>query len=348
MSRLYLKNLPSQTSRDDIVKYLERFGKLTELKILKSAFGTCGFAQYDSAQDARFVLKTFRDQLFLGHRIVVELARPLRKDLPHLESHPSGRKTMPMEPKYHSNRAPCRYPVLVADIPRHICRQELKDFGRLAGGAVAFCDLDPTRDGRGFIEYFSREDAEEAVEMLNGQKLGGGVVRVSTYSSAARRRSRSRSPIRRPRCQVPDLPETKSEEPSHTFSFPTSASRYSITQAWSSEIPSQRFTSGSYSDDSALCTAAIGSHRETVTRGKPMVQTSTSSTDSTLPVAAAHDCYDFDAYLRLSYDRHLNGICVGTGFVHDSNKLERNAVYIPGFIHSEHRSDSFPSFQARH
>ncbi|KAJ7276300.1 hypothetical protein B0H12DRAFT_14286 [Mycena haematopus] len=249
MSRLFLKNLPSHATRDDIVEYLERFGKLTELKIIKSAFGTSGFAQYDSVQDARFVLRTFRDQLFLGHRTVVELARPLRKDMPYAKSHSSWRTTRsPIPPNYYSNR----YPVLVDNIPRHICWQELKDFGRLAGGAVAFCDLDPARNGCGFIEYFSREDAEEAIELLNGQKLGGGVVRVSTPSRTARRRSRSRSPIRRPRRQVPDaLPQTKSDEPPHSFAFPTSVSRYSM-RTWSSNTPSNRFTSPFYPENPAL------------------------------------------------------------------------------------------------
>ncbi|KAF7352872.1 Serine/arginine-rich splicing factor 6 [Mycena venus] len=184
MSRLYLKNLPSDTTRDDIIQHLERFGKLTEFKLFESETKSrlsYGFAQYHSAQDARFVLDTFRDRPFLGHRrTVIELARPLRKDISYTEPR-SGRnasRQRAQSPRYavqyYSNRThQCRYPVLVDNIPRHICWQELKDFGRLAGGAVAFCDLDPSRNGRGFIEYLSREDAEEAVQKLDGQRLGG-------------------------------------------------------------------------------------------------------------------------------------------------------------------------------
>jgi len=324
MSRLYLKNLPSH-SQKDIVKYLERFGKLTEFKIVESG---AGFAQYDSAQDAKFVLDTFRDQLFLGHRTVIELARPLRKDMPSTESHstpnPSWRMARSprytVQPKYYSNRAhQCRYPVFVENIPRHICWQELKDFGRLAGGAVAYCDLDRSRDGRGFIEYLSREDSEDAIKWLDGQKLGGCAVRVSAHSRATRRRSRSRSrsPIRRP-CRVPDTAPKTSDEPPHSCVFPTSASRYSLR-----EIPSDRFTFPLYPDNPAppvvlpdlyALSRAVESYQQTVARGT--VQTYT-STDLTEPVKrelgaaaplVAHDYYDFDAYLRLSYDRRLNGI----------------------------------------
>lgn len=58
------------------------------------------------------------------------------------------------------------------------CLQELKDFGRLAGGFVAFCNIDKSRRS-GFIEYSSRYDAHKAVSDLNGQKLGDKVVTLS-------------------------------------------------------------------------------------------------------------------------------------------------------------------------
>ncbi|KAJ7937146.1 hypothetical protein B0H13DRAFT_200310 [Mycena leptocephala] len=199
MSRLYLKNLPVHANREDVFNYLKRFGKLSELKIIASETYSYGFVEFASEQDARFVLDTFRDRLFLGHRTVIELARPLRKDMPSTESH-SSRNTARsprhgVQPKYYSSQAhQRRYPVLVDNIPRHICWQELKDFGRLAGGHVAYCNLDRDRKGCGFIEYLSREDAEEAIRKLNGQKLGGRAVGVSAHSRPPRRRSRSRSP----------------------------------------------------------------------------------------------------------------------------------------------------------
>jgi hypothetical protein len=47
---------------------LERFGRLTELKIIENESFNYGFAQFSSEQDAKYVLDTFRGRLFLGHR----------------------------------------------------------------------------------------------------------------------------------------------------------------------------------------------------------------------------------------------------------------------------------------
>ena len=76
--------------------------------------------------------------------------------------------------------------------------QELKDFGRLAGGTVAFCDIDKTNRKRGcvggkptlalvdsrdysFLEYFTQEDADRAVKDLDGRELLGNIVTLSGY-----------------------------------------------------------------------------------------------------------------------------------------------------------------------
>ncbi|KAJ3484347.1 hypothetical protein NLI96_g5716 [Meripilus lineatus] len=87
-----------------------------------------------------------------------------------------------------------RFPVIVHPLSRVTCWQELKDFGRLAGGVVAFCDVDKVRS-RGFIEYLSREDAERAVAELSGRELNGSLVTL-TLGWGQPGRSRSRSPPR--------------------------------------------------------------------------------------------------------------------------------------------------------
>jgi RNA recognition motif-containing protein len=202
--------------------------------------------------------------------------------------------------------------------------QELKDFGRLAGGHVAYCNLDRDRKGCGFIEYLSREDAEEAIRKLNGQKLGGRAVGVSAHSRPPRRRSRSRSPIRR----VPETPSKIREEP-RSCVFPTSASRYSLRQSPGRLASPDGFTSPLYSDDRALpvvlhpdlytFSKAVESyrtglfHETTVAQGSAlMLQTSSSFNSSESdqhPVTApglANNYYDFDAYLRLSYNHRLH------------------------------------------
>ncbi|KAK7061638.1 hypothetical protein R3P38DRAFT_666660 [Favolaschia claudopus] len=332
MSRLYLRNLP-HTTQDDIKRYLEKFGKLTEFKIVgESETFTYAFAQYDSPQDARFVLDTFRDQLFLGHRTVIELARPLRKDMSYPEVTQSWQRTRippyEVEPKYYPNR-PCRYPVHVDKIPRNICWQELKDFGRLAGGDVAFCNLDPSRNGHGFIEYFCWEDAEEAIRMLNGQKLGGCAVRVSTHSKFARSRSRSRSPIRRPRRSHESR---KFDESRHTrTSRPSSYARRSpegssdrLSSPWHSNYALPPIDSHS---DWCSPYDEGDSNERTAERGNPMVfhsfpvTTSNCATHRELPLAPAMsaDPYDFDDYLRLLYESRFDDAVNGSRYGSNSH-----------------------------
>ncbi|KAF8165441.1 hypothetical protein B0H34DRAFT_689221 [Crassisporium funariophilum] len=158
------------------------------------------FVQFESEKDAQAVLETYENQPLLGKNVVIEFAHPLRKDMPSVRSSNSF-DTVQSPP-----RPFLRYPVVVMNIPRDIRWQELKDFGRLSGKLVAYCDLDKTQRGRGFVEYFTREDAELAVSILDGKRLGGRRVRVVTHESMGRSstrswervRSRSRSPERAP------------------------------------------------------------------------------------------------------------------------------------------------------
>lgn len=264
-----------------------------------------------------------------------------------------------IQPKSYPNRAHQRYPVLVRNIPGHICwqvywsqrfqgasnfqLQELKDFGRLAGGLVAYCDLDRNKNGRGFIEYLSWEDAEEAIRSLNGQMLGGQAVSVSAQPRPPRRSSRSRSPIRCSRSpirrsrspirrnsyQIPDIPLKTKDEPRGRCVVPTSASRYSLRSASRYSLrnspersSSRRFTSPPSPVEPAQPVGvhldlhpflkAVDSYRsgllaETVAHGTALMLQPTSYIDSSSELVAEtnHDYYDFDRYLRLSYERRL-------------------------------------------
>ncbi|KAJ6538587.1 hypothetical protein B0H10DRAFT_45402 [Mycena sp. CBHHK59/15] len=328
--RLYLKNLPASTNRDEVFKYLERFGRLTELKIIENY----GFAQFASEQDAKYVLDAFRDRLFLGHRTTVEFARPLRKDMESAETrssrssdsrnrHSPDHSRSGVQPTYYPTHThQCRYPVLVDNIPRHVCWQELKDFGRSSGGLVAYCNLDRNRIGRGFIEYLSQEDAEEAIRTLDGEQLGGIPVRVWSNSRAPHRRSRSRSPIRRtsyyPFARVPYPQQTNDDR--RRCAFPISASHYSLQR--SPERPSSPLRS----DDPTLpvvlhsdlhsCSKAVDSYHNSMgpclepvaARTAFMSQTPSFDSNYDEPFAyvkqpAAEFIYDFDRYLQASYDR---------------------------------------------
>ncbi|KAK0490980.1 hypothetical protein IW261DRAFT_53865 [Armillaria novae-zelandiae] len=193
--RLYLRDLPETASEDVIEAFLAPYGKITEVKIVSGH--TYGFVEFESLDDARTVLETFKEKDFLCKRIIIEFAHPLRKDVAALADASN---------LVAANRAPrgvMRFPVVVTGIPRHVCWQELKDFGRLSGQHVAYCDIERKNRSKGYIEFSTFEEAEIAAEKLNGKILGGTRVKVFTkkpsYLRETREVSHSRgsSPVRR-------------------------------------------------------------------------------------------------------------------------------------------------------
>ncbi|KAF9534818.1 hypothetical protein CPB83DRAFT_888779 [Crepidotus variabilis] len=174
--RLYLRGLHSDVSTEDLHKFLSCYGVITEIKLLPH----CAFVQFESETAASVVLDTYQSQPLLGNRVTIEYSRPLRKKWPSIQSSNSSENRL-WSSKGHGPSARYRHPVVVKGIPPGICWQELKDFGRLSGSLVAFCDIDKAVKERGFIEYFSREDAKRAERVLNGKKLGGHSVRVFGY-----------------------------------------------------------------------------------------------------------------------------------------------------------------------
>ncbi|KAJ7591165.1 hypothetical protein C8J56DRAFT_554798 [Mycena floridula] len=172
MSRLYLRDLPEFVGEEDLKKVLCHYGRVLEVK----RFPNYSFVQFDSKKDAHDVLVTFQRERFLGKRITVEIAHPLRKDMV-LEVSSRRRVSPSREPL--KTRYPARYPVVVKNIPRHICWQELKDFGKKSGCQPVYCDLNRNKKGQGFIEFSSYESARRAVERLDGTELGGRAVSLS-------------------------------------------------------------------------------------------------------------------------------------------------------------------------
>lgn len=141
---------------------------------------------------------TYRNEPLLGKKITIQFARPLRKDTPSFVSSNTSSDTLVPdsvpEERPANPRNPARYPVIIMNLHRDVRWQELKDFGRLTGCLVAYCDLDRGRNGRGFIEYFTRKDAEKAIRTLDGRRLLGKEVRVVGWERLrSRGRSRSRS-----------------------------------------------------------------------------------------------------------------------------------------------------------
>lgn len=195
--RLYLKGLSSQVTTEELSKFLSRYGRLSEVKFVHNY----AFVEFSSESDAQFVHDFFRTEPLLGHRVVIQYARPLRKDLAAVaRSRDMVENRSPVRERHVSRDGLSRHPVVVTGLSPEVRWQELKDFGRSTGCLVAFCDLDRSHADTGFLEYFTKEDAEDAVNSLDGKLLGGKVVRVLSYHDFTierkQKRSRARSPCR--------------------------------------------------------------------------------------------------------------------------------------------------------
>lgn len=107
---------------------------------------------------------------------------------------------------------------------------------------VAYCDLDKTGKGRGFIEFFTREDAKFAVRALDGRRLAGKKVRVMDHESMrrserslrqGRNRSRESSPRRPLRYDRICEDYHSSHLPEYSSAPPSSRSHDGFFSDWS-------------------------------------------------------------------------------------------------------------------
>ncbi|KAF8895928.1 hypothetical protein CPB85DRAFT_207088 [Mucidula mucida] len=197
--RLFLKDLPQTASAQEMKEILQRYGTLTEFKLIPGH--AYGFVEYASKEDALTVLETFQRYNFLGHNITIEYAHQVRRYIT------AGCSLEPANKKHTRDRLrhrpDQRFRVIVSGIPRHFCWQELKDFGRLSGKPVVYCDLERKRNGRGFLEFNLLADAEAAVRKLHGRKLDGSKVSVFFPEMEASFRTTS----------TDDLPQSRPSSP---------------------------------------------------------------------------------------------------------------------------------------
>ncbi|TEB30147.1 hypothetical protein FA13DRAFT_571669 [Coprinellus micaceus] len=194
--RLYLKGLGKGVTTEELTTFLSRYGTIIEVKFVHNY----AFVEYESETDAQLVYNIFSCEPLLGQRVVIQFARPLRKDIIAARNRDMAENRSPLRGGSSSREGLSRHPVVVTGISPDVRWQELKDFGRSTGCLVAFCDLDRSDPDCGFLEYFTKEDAEFAVSSLDGKLLGGNAVRVSNYhdytTERKQKRTRPRSPCR--------------------------------------------------------------------------------------------------------------------------------------------------------
>ncbi|KDQ10579.1 hypothetical protein BOTBODRAFT_57970 [Botryobasidium botryosum FD-172 SS1] len=187
--RLYLGRLPTDTRSEDISKFFEGYGRITDCRVMTGF----GFIEFDHAKDADEIVHNFNGKSFMGNNIIVEYAKESRR-----RDHYDGHGGYPGPPP--RARRPPGHRIIVSGVSRDTSWQDLKDFGREAGN-VSYADIDRDIPGNGILEYLSLEDAEAAIKILDGKDLRGVTVRVAMAEGrgADVGRERYRSPPRRER-----------------------------------------------------------------------------------------------------------------------------------------------------
>jgi len=86
---IYIGNLPKTTDEETIRGLFEKYGEVTEIKLLKDQYTNelrgFGFITMPSKADAQKAIEEINDTELEGQKLIVNEARP-RKD------HPGGRK----------------------------------------------------------------------------------------------------------------------------------------------------------------------------------------------------------------------------------------------------------------
>jgi len=177
--RLYLGRLPTDAQQAEVQKLFDGYGPIIECRVMTGF----GFVEFESPKDADDVVQKFNGTQFMGSSIIVEFARDNKR-----------RDDRRREPPPRVRRPPPGYRIVVTGLSRDTSWQDLKDFGRDAGGQVTFADID--YPGSGVLEYATQDDADDAVRKLDGKDLRGVSVRVEHGESGGKDRYRDRSPRR--------------------------------------------------------------------------------------------------------------------------------------------------------
>uniref|UniRef100_T1JE52 RRM domain-containing protein n=1 Tax=Strigamia maritima TaxID=126957 RepID=T1JE52_STRMM len=115
-TRVYIGNLNSDFDYRDIDELFEGYGKIREV-ILKRGFG---FVEFDDRRDADDAVHDLNGRKYLGKRVKVDFARPLRRDFEYKSCTPRRSK----------------YRLVVQNLSSRISWQDLKDYMEEAGNVI--------------------------------------------------------------------------------------------------------------------------------------------------------------------------------------------------------------------
>ncbi|KAJ3704921.1 hypothetical protein LUZ61_008626 [Rhynchospora tenuis] len=167
-NRLIAQNIPWDTTVDEIRALFEKHGTVVDIEVSmynKRKNRGLAFVTMSSEEEALTAIKNLDKAEFGGRKIGVDFARSQKKQPPQQQG-----------PKK-------KYSVFVGNLSFKVKSQDLKEFFQKDGSVVTaqiIYNSKPTRRsaGYGFITFYSKEEAEVAIETYNGKELMGRPVRM--------------------------------------------------------------------------------------------------------------------------------------------------------------------------
>jgi len=179
-ARVYVGNLPWQTSWQDLKDHMRSAGNVVYADVFLDEFGRskgCGIVEYAANSEAMNAIKTVNDTK-IGDSDRLIFVREDREVGNPRERAPRGRRG----PSYSSPSGDTLgKQVFVRNLPYSTVWSDLKDhfkqFGRVAR-AEALIGPDGSPKGQGTVLFETREDAQNAIAKANNTEFQGRIIVV--------------------------------------------------------------------------------------------------------------------------------------------------------------------------
>ena len=199
--KVYVSNISRDVRERDLYKLFQELGRV-ESVALKGRFAFVEFERSRACEDA---LKEYDGFNFMGTRIRVEPYRYNGGDVRYGGDPRNDRRFRDRGDRGYDRRGgddrgygggdrgygggggrrerrdySKDYAVYVYGLEPNMSWQDLKDFGRTVGRSVTFANVNRMRNDEceGVIKYSDKEDYENALKELDGQRMGGKRIKV--------------------------------------------------------------------------------------------------------------------------------------------------------------------------
>mmetsp|Transcript_31895 Transcript_31895/g.36260 ORF Transcript_31895/g.36260 Transcript_31895/m.36260 type:complete len:228 (-) Transcript_31895:702-1385(-) len=189
-TKLFVGNLAYETTDDSLRSHMEVAGDIKDVHIFKDRSYRskgCGVVQYYNPEDAKRAIDILRDANLDGRRLLIRYnMKDPRKDFGEQNSYGSygggGSGS-----KYGSSRSRDQGPgnpskqVFVGNLPYSVTDEQLynsfKEFGSIDAASIRKNERGLSK-GHGIVTFSTVEEAQEAIDRMNGAKFNGRMVNV--------------------------------------------------------------------------------------------------------------------------------------------------------------------------